>query len=93
MRSGTPARRGCSCGWNAVQVCQFLGHSDPGFTLRTYVHLLPDDLPEPDFSGGGVNKVSTSPTETGRDGHDGQGTIPLKIPALPNPAETAAFNS
>jgi integrase len=33
-------------GWTAVQVQKFLGHSDPGFTLRTYVHLLPEDLPE-----------------------------------------------
>jgi hypothetical protein len=30
-------------------VQEFLGHSDPGFTLRTYVHLLPEDLPEPAF--------------------------------------------
>ena len=37
-------------GWNAVQVQRFLGHSDPGFTQRTYVHLLDEDLPEPDFS-------------------------------------------
>jgi integrase len=37
-------------GWNAVQVQKFLGHSDPGFTLRTYVHLLPEDLPTPRFS-------------------------------------------
>jgi integrase len=29
-------------GWNAVQVQKFLGHTDPGFTLRTYVHLLPE---------------------------------------------------
>jgi integrase len=36
-------------GWNAVQVQRFLGHSDPGFTLRTYVHLLPEDLPDPVF--------------------------------------------
>ena len=34
-------------GWNAKQVCMFLGHTDPGFTLRTYVHQLDDDLPEP----------------------------------------------
>ena len=34
-------------GWNAVQVQRFLGHSDPGFTLRRYVHLLDDDLPTP----------------------------------------------
>ena len=26
---------------------KFLGHSDPGFTPRIYVHLLPEDLPEP----------------------------------------------
>ncbi|MBA2764160.1 MAG: tyrosine-type recombinase/integrase, partial [Thermoleophilaceae bacterium] len=36
-------------GWNAVQVQKFLGHSDPGFTLRTYVHLLPEDMPEVPF--------------------------------------------
>ena len=34
-------------GWNAAQVSRFLGHSDAGFTLRTYVHLLDEDLPEP----------------------------------------------
>lgn len=37
-------------GWNAVQVQKFLGHSDPGFTLRTYVHLLPEDLPDVPFT-------------------------------------------
>jgi integrase len=25
---------------NVKQVADWLGHSDPGFTLRTYVHLL-----------------------------------------------------
>ena len=34
-------------GWNAAQVSRFLGHADAGFTLRTYVHLLDDDQPEP----------------------------------------------
>jgi integrase len=38
-------------GWNAVQVQMFLGHTDPGFTLRRYVHLLDDDLPTPDALG------------------------------------------
>src|SRR5262245_1654762 len=28
----------------------FLGHHSLAFTLSTYVHLLPDDLPEPDFA-------------------------------------------
>jgi integrase len=36
-------------GWNAVQVQKFLGHHSPAFTLAVYVHLLPDDLPEPSF--------------------------------------------
>lgn len=36
-------RRGAS----HKQVQVWLGHSDPGFTLRTYVHLLPEDLPDP----------------------------------------------
>jgi len=45
-------------GWNAVQVQKMLGHHSPAFTLAVYVHLLPDDLPEPTFldevSGAGV---------------------------------------
>jgi integrase len=36
-------------GWNAVQVQKFLGHHSPAFTLATYVHPLPDDLPSPAF--------------------------------------------
>jgi integrase len=36
-------------GWNAKQVQMLLGHHSPAFTLATYVHLLPDDLPEPTF--------------------------------------------
>ena len=43
-------------------MCVFLGHSDPGFTLRTSIHLLPDDLPEP----WGVNTMTTGATETDR---------------------------
>jgi hypothetical protein len=27
----------------------WLGHHSPAFTLATYVHLLPDDLPDPAF--------------------------------------------
>jgi integrase len=57
-------------GWNAVQVQRFLGHSDPGFTLRTYVHLLPEDLPSTDFLAGLTtsrgNEGATQPTETHR---------------------------
>jgi len=41
-------------------------HSDPRFTLRTYVHLLEDDLPQPDFGSLGGNNGATQPTETDR---------------------------
>ena len=39
-------------GLNAKQAQMWLGHHSPAFTLATYVHLLPDDLPDPDFLDG-----------------------------------------
>jgi integrase len=36
-------------GKNVKQVQEWLGHADPGFTLRTYVHLLDDGLGSADF--------------------------------------------
>jgi len=36
-------------GLNAKQAQMWLGHHPPAFTLATYVHLLPDDLPDPSF--------------------------------------------
>jgi integrase len=45
----TAATRLFRGGWHAVAVQKFLGHTDPGFTLRTYVHLLAEDLPELPF--------------------------------------------
>ncbi len=36
-------------GWNAKHVQMLLGHHSPAFTLATYVHLMPDDLPDPVF--------------------------------------------
>jgi integrase len=54
-------------GWNAAQVCRRLGHSDPGFTLRRYVHLLDADVPEPNILDGlSGNKVATGLAESGR---------------------------
>lgn len=32
---------------NVKQVQAWLGHHSPAFTLETYVHLLPEDLPDP----------------------------------------------
>jgi integrase len=36
-------------GLNAVQVQLWLGHHSPAFTIATYVHLLPEDLPDAAF--------------------------------------------
>jgi len=36
-------------GGNAKQVQAWLGHTDPGFTLRTYIHLIGDGLGGADF--------------------------------------------
>lgn len=33
--------------WNPKQVQLYLGHHSAAFTVDTYIHLLPDDVPEP----------------------------------------------
>jgi integrase len=40
-------------GASASQAQLWLGHHDPGFTARTYVHLGIDDLPDPKIAGVG----------------------------------------
>lgn len=45
----TCASRLFRLGWNAKQVQVVLGHHSPAFTLATYVHLMPDDLPDADL--------------------------------------------
>jgi len=56
-------------GLNAKQVQLWLGHHSPAFTLATYVHLLPEDLPVIDVLAAeqGGNQVGTKPDEAGRD--------------------------
>jgi integrase len=39
-------------GRNVKQVAEWLGHADPAFTLRTYVHLLDDGVGDADFFDG-----------------------------------------
>jgi integrase len=71
----TCASRLLMAGANVAQVQRWLGHHSPSFTLDTYVHLLPADLPDPELlaalvaepRAAGVNKVSTRARETGRD--------------------------
>ncbi len=41
-------------GKNVKQVQEWLGHADPAFTLRTYVHLLDEGLGDADFLDGAV---------------------------------------
>lgn len=36
-------------GWNPAQIQRYLGHHSAAFTLSTYVHLLPEDMPASDF--------------------------------------------
>lgn len=36
-------------GRNIKQVQEWLGHADPGFTLRTYVHLMDKGVGNADF--------------------------------------------
>jgi hypothetical protein len=38
-----------AAGKNPKQVQMWLGHSDPGFTLSRYVHLIDDGLGDADF--------------------------------------------
>lgn len=44
-----------------------MGYHSPAFTLATYVHLFPSDLPCGDLLEGD-NEVATRPTETSRNG-------------------------
>ena len=41
----TAASRWLMAGVGIAQVSRLLGHADAGFTLRTYIHALPSDLP------------------------------------------------
>jgi integrase len=67
----TAASRFFRAGWNAKQVQRVLGHHKASFTLDTYVHLMPEDLPDPGFldalpTSQGVTRVSPRAGESGR---------------------------
>jgi integrase len=42
MLRHTAASAWLAAGVDIRTVAEFLGHSDPGFTLRTYTHVMPD---------------------------------------------------
>ncbi len=56
-------------GWNAKQAQVVLGHHSPAFTLATYVHLIPEDLPEPEFP-----DVLAQPAAAAGEGKENTGT-------------------
>ena len=58
----TCATRLFRSGWNAKQVQMMLGHHSPAFTLATYVHLMPEDLPTPSFGGAVAAVAESAPT-------------------------------
>jgi integrase len=57
----TCASRLFASGMNPKQIAKWLGHSDAAFTLRTYVHLMPDDAPAalPESAQGGSTMATT----------------------------------
>jgi len=81
-------------GLNAKQVQVWLGHHSPAFTLATYVHLLDDDLPDPEFldslTAGVATEVATRHTQTGRDATPFEAPESRLFPDEPRQAETAS---
>ena len=65
-------------GANAKQVQHWLGHHSPAFTLAVYVHLLPEDAPDPTFFD--QITIQTSASQT----------VALEE-ELPHPADIEAF--
>ncbi len=60
-------------GWNAKQVQLVLGHHSPAFTLATYVHLIPDDLPSADFLDGSTGSAGLAQSDGVGFASDGMG--------------------
>jgi hypothetical protein len=59
------------------------GHADPGFTLRTYVHLMDDGLGNAEFFDHleppeGGNEMATQATETSRTHIAAEAAIPAQ---------------
>jgi hypothetical protein len=45
------------------QVADWLGHADPSFTLRTYVHLMDEGVGDAEFLDGAVQSAPGAPRE------------------------------
>jgi integrase len=65
-------------GRNVKQVASWLGHADPAFTLRTYVHLLDEGLGDADFFDAAVAQVNAGSThgpQTAANDQGGEGAL------------------
>jgi integrase len=49
-------------GRNVKQVAEWLGHADPAFTLRTYVHLMDEGLGDAEFLDEAVQAIASVPS-------------------------------
>jgi integrase len=52
-------------GRNVKQVSEWLGHTDPSFTLRTYVHLMDEGVGDAEFFDEAVTHLQSSRTRPG----------------------------
>jgi len=81
-------------GLNAKQVQMWLGHHSPAFTLATYVHLIPDDLPDPSFldalTAQSGNTMATRAAEICRDPPAQRPRENPRNPGQTRPAELSA---
>ncbi|MEX0797591.1 MAG: site-specific integrase, partial [Acidimicrobiia bacterium] len=51
-------------------VSEYLGHHDPGFTLRTYAHLMPESE---DRARDAIDAAHSAPAESVRNAQDTKG--------------------
>lgn len=70
-------------GRNVKQVQEWLGHADPGFTLRTYVHLLDEGVGDATFLDDAVTsdpaRVNTGSTQCPKMAANDGAAIPEKV--------------
>jgi integrase len=71
-------------GLNLKQVQTWLGHHSAAFTLATYIHLLPDQLPNPDF----LDAITTRKPESA-EAHHGSGLDSAGAPTVGDREERA----
>lgn len=77
--------------WNPKQVQVWLGHHSAAFTVQVYVHLLPEDLPEPPALGGtvfGTESGTTVPVDPRKSAVAGPVLEPGAISGFPAATES-----